>query len=242
MSIWAIADLHLSFGVPNKEMDIFGEQWKGHAEKIKRHWEENILPEDLVLIAGDVSWAMNAEQVSHDLAWLERLPGTKVMVKGNHDYWWESFSKVQKILPPSCHVIQNNAFQWKTISIAGTRLWDTHEYNFDAFCADSEEPRTDTEAGEKIFVRELHRLEMSLKAMPPNAEKKIVMTHYPPISAALEDSRVSRLLEVYGINACVFGHLHNMKQTDLPFGEKNGIRYYLVACDYLHFKPKEIIL
>jgi predicted phosphohydrolase len=133
MRIWAIGDLHLSFGVANKSMDIFGPQWEGHAEKIASHWKSLIHPSDLVLVAGDLSWALKLEDAVPDLQWVHELPGTKVMIKGNHDFWWGSLKKIAPVLPPSIHLIQNNAFHWKEATIGGARLWDTPEYSFGKF-------------------------------------------------------------------------------------------------------------
>lgn len=241
--VWAIADLHLSFGVPNKKMDLFGAQWVSHAEKIRSHWLDAISADDLVLLAGDLSWAMTLDEVAADLQWLAALPGTKVLIKGNHDYWWSSLSKIQKVLPPSCHLIQNSAFQWNEYSIGGTRLWDTSEYQFNAL-VEFKEPevvvKNDSQEDERIFQRELNRLEMSLKALHPQAEKRIVMTHYPPISADLKPSRVSELLEKYHVDVCVFGHLHGVKPNTNLFGERNGVQYLLTACDFLDFKPLKL--
>jgi len=248
-SVWAIADLHLSFGVKEKAMDIFGEEWENWTEKIQTHWSQLISAGDLVLIPGDISWAMHQEDVVPDLEWIDQLPGTKVMIRGNHDYWWGTKSKVEKILPPSLHIVQNNAFNFKKISVAGVRLWDTPEYNFNDFVILKENETANTltmhaadpEHDEKIFLRDLSRLEMSLKDFDENATHRIVMTHYPPIGANLEDTRVSQLLEKYRVEVCVFGHLHSLRPSSLPFGEKNGVRYHLTSCDYLDFKPLKIL-
>ncbi|MBA3816463.1 MAG: metallophosphoesterase [Parachlamydiaceae bacterium] len=248
MSIWALADLHLSFGIPDKKMDVFGDSWKDHPEKIRSHWLKNITADDLVLIPGDISWAMTAEEAKVDLEWIDALPGTKVMLKGNHDFWWSSLSKVEKILPPSIHVIQNNVFRWNNVAIAGTRLWDTPEYSFQQFINFVNNPRAnkliavenDQGEMEKIFLRELARLELSLKCLPRDASMRIAMTHYPPIGANLTPSRVSALLEKYKISFCAFGHLHNVKQELPMFGIKNGVRYTLVSCDYVNFEPIKI--
>jgi predicted phosphohydrolase len=241
MSIWAIADLHLSFGVPEKTMEVFGPEWVDYAEKLKSSWLDAIKSDDLVLIAGDISWAMRPEEAKVDLDWIDALPGTKVMIKGNHDYWWSSLSKVKRILPPSIHMIQNNAFNWREYSIGGARLWDTAEYGFDAFInfretavPSSKEEKPDAE---KIFKRELERLELSLKSLNQSAAKRFVMTHYPPISADLHPSRTAALLEKYRVDVCVFGHLHSVKRGQSLFGTCNGIRYFLTSCDYLDFKP-----
>lgn len=245
MSIWAIADLHLSFGVPDKKMDVFGENWKDHAEAIRQNWLKLISPDDLVLIPGDISWAMRTEDAVPDLEWIHQLPGTKVILRGNHDYWWVSLSKVEKILPPSVHLIQNNSFRWKGVSIAGARLWDTPEYSFGQYidyvpnsrCKKLMEEDENPAEAEKIFQRELGRLEMSLKTLPVEPSLRIAMTHYPPIGGDLQPSRTSALLEKYQVKLCVFGHLHNVKQKIPLFGTKNGIEYKLAACDYLNFSP-----
>jgi len=246
MAVWAIADLHLSFGVPNKTMDLFGPEWKDHHLKIQASWKKYVASEDLVLIAGDISWAMYLADAAIDLEWIHHLPGTKVLVRGNHDYWWSSLNKLKKILPSSIHIIQNNAFCWNDIAVGGARLWDTPEYDFDQYIhfieqlTNSDKEPASEEFNEKIFQRELHRLELSLKAFDPTAKHRIAITHYPPIGANLQPSQASTLLEKYHVEACVFGHLHNVKADALPFGTKNGIRYSLTSCDYLNFKLKNI--
>lgn len=248
MTVWAIADLHLSFGVPDKKMDVFGSKWKNHPEKIKSHWLRLIGPEDLVLIPGDISWALHPDEAKQDLDWIHALPGTKVMLKGNHDYWWTSIGKAEKILPPSIHLIQNNAFRWKDVGICGTRLWDTPEYSFDGVIDYLDTPETKKlvhaeqhQDDKKIFARELQRLELSLKELPGNVRTRIAMTHYPPIDAEMQPSQASLLLEKYKIQICVFGHLHNVRHEALPFGIKNGVRYVLTAADYLDFCPIKIL-
>jgi len=248
MTIWALADLHLSFGVPGKEMDVFGKQWNNHPEKIKHNWLSLISNDDLVLLPGDISWAMHPEDALPDLEWIHNLPGTKVMLRGNHDYWWSSLQKLEKTLPPSIHLIQNNAFRWKDIAIGGARMWDTPEYSFGPFIDYKENPRAnaltaveDPKEAEKIFLRELGRLELSLKALPRDATTRIIMTHYPPIGADLKPSRISALLEKYEVKACVFGHLHNVKANALPFGIKNGVNYLFTACDYVNFCPIKVL-
>lgn len=245
MRIWAIGDLHLSFGVPNKGMEIFGSQWISHAEKIASHWKNLIHADDLVLIPGDISWAMTLEEALPDLQWIDALPGTKVMIKGNHDYWWGSLGKLAAILPPSIHVIQNNVFNWKGVSIGGARLWDTPEYSFGPFIEFKENPKakkTDLvqeELNQKLFDRELERLKLSLSQLDPNATLRIAMTHYPPIGANLQPSRAAQILEQNNIQICVFGHLHNLKKDPL-FGEARGVRYILTSSDYIHFQPVAI--
>lgn len=250
MRVWALADLHLSFGVANKKMDVFGEKWIDHPKKIAAAWQNQVHEEDLVLIPGDISWAINLAEALPDLEWIHALPGTKVILRGNHDYWWSSLSKMKKFLPPSIHPIHNNSFEWEGISIGGSRLWDNPAFNFSQIIQViptpiSALPGPPLDADKqlwaaqqrRIFERELGRLELSLKQLNPKAKKRIAMTHYPPVSTDLEDSEVSSLLEKYNVDACVFGHLHNVEAEGLIFGEKNGIRYIFAACDYTDFIP-----
>lgn len=245
-AVWALADLHLSLGDASKTMDIFGPAWKDHANRLGEKWKEKIAPEDLVLLPGDISWAMKLSDAMVDLNWIAALPGTKVMIKGNHDYWWGSLNQVRKALPKSVHVIQNDAFSWNGLSIAGARLWDTPEYNFSSHIDFQKRPMPEgkeapaeqtPEFMESVYLRELGRLELSLKALDPKAERKIAMTHYPPIGPDLAPSRASALLEKYGVQYCLFGHLHNVRPESLHFGVARGVDYRLTACDYLQCDP-----
>lgn len=248
MAVWALADLHLSFGTPDKEMDVFGENWKDHPKRIEENWRAKISNDDLVLIPGDISWALRLEDAIPDLKWIHELPGTKVMLRGNHDFWWSSLRKIAEILPSSIHLIQNNTFSWNQVCIAGSRLWDTWEYNFNKYIPYNPNPIStlelqiekpeDLSQRDKIYERELLRLETSLKAINKGAEVIIAMTHYPPISADLKHSRAAELLEYYHVNICTFGHLHNVVHDFDPlFGEHHGVRYVLSAADYLNFDP-----
>lgn len=248
MTIWALADLHLSFGVPDKEMDVFGAKWKNHPDKIRANWLEKVTSEDLVLLPGDISWAMDTKAVKPDLDWIDALPGTKVMLRGNHDYWWTSLGKIEKVMPPSIHLVQNNSFRWGDVAIAGARLWDTAEFTYQQYIEFVDNPRANklTEVShepremERIFSRELARLELSLKSIPRDVSVRIAMTHYPPVGPNLIPSRASELLERYGISICVFGHVHNLKRGIPLFGSRNGIQYKMVACDYVDFQPIKI--
>lgn len=251
MTVWTLSDLHLAFGAPEKSMEAFGPAWQDYARKIEYHWKKLVSPEDLVLIPGDISWAMRLEDALIDLRWIDALPGTKFMIRGNHDYWWSSPTKLTKCMPPSVHFIQNNALKWKNIAVGGSRLWDTPEYNFNAFVEFQENPRARLEAPtelaqkkeeeEKIFLRELQRLELSLSQMDPQAEVKIAMVHYPPIGADLAPSRVSAILERFQIDYCIFGHLHNVRKGSLAFGKARGVTYLFSSCDYLDFIPMKVI-
>lgn len=230
-------------------MEIFGPAWKEHAKQMELSWTQHIQPEDLVLIPGDISWAMRLEEALADLKWIDHLPGTKLLLKGNHDYWWGSIKKISASLPPSLHLIQNNSFRWKDVAVGGARLWDTPEYQFNDSIDFQENPAvrmvdrevdTQKDLNEEIFLRELQRLEMSLATMPTDVKLRIAMTHYPPIGADLKPSRASQILEKHRIDICVFGHLHNVKKGLSLFGKARNIQYVLASSDYLHFQPKLI--
>ena len=249
MNIFAISDLHLSFSVPDKSMEFFGPSWKDYQKKIEINWKKTISKDDLVLIPGDISWAMKLKDALIDLEWLDKLLGKKIIIKGNHDYWWPSKTKLQKALPPSISFIQNDAINFDDISIASTRLHDTEEFNFNEYVNFVKNPRAkkdleeniQKDLSEKLFAREIERLKLSLEKLNKNAKTKIVMTHYPPISAKLQDSKVSKLLEENKIDKCVFGHLHNLKENVKMFGEKNNIKYILASADYINFTPIKIL-
>jgi predicted phosphohydrolase len=255
MTVWALSDPHLAFGVPGKTMEAFGPVWENYAEKIKQHWEERISPEDLVLIPGDISWAMHLKEALVDLRWIDALPGKKVILRGNHDHWWSSFSKLVQAIPASITPIQNNAMSWvsssgKRFAIGGSRLWDTPEYSFNSFIEFRENPLArrktaeefakEEENAEKIFDRELERLRLSLSQLDSSADVRIALTHYPPIGPELAPSRASEILEEFRIDICVFGHLHNVREGTLPFGSARGVKYIFASCDYLRYKPIRI--
>ncbi len=244
-TIWAIADLHLAFSDPDKKMDFFGGSWENYTNKIEAHWKSLVKPDDLVLLPGDISWALKLAQAGPDFEWIHALPGTKVMIKGNHDLWWDSITQLRKALPPSLHAIQNDVFSWRGIEIGGARLWDTPEYNYNKYVVFKENPRakvkeeTAPDDIEKIFLRELSRLESSLKMMKGN--HRIAMLHYPPVGPDLSPSRTSSLLEKYKIEHALFGHVHQVPPGKVELGKLNGVHYHFVAADFLDFKPKKIL-
>ncbi|MDN3505649.1 MAG: metallophosphoesterase [Simkaniaceae bacterium] len=245
MTVWVLADLHLAFGNPKKSMEVFGPVWKDYPKRIQENWERVVGPDDLVLIPGDISWAMKPEEALKDLDFIDQLPGEKLIIRGNHDYWWPSASKLKGLLPPSIHFVQNNAFDWKDCSFGGARLWDTHEYSFADVIEFVENPREKKknveEDGEKIFVRDLERLKLSLECLNPKAKHRIALTHYPPIGGDLKPSRASAILEDYKIDVCVFGHLHNVRENSLNFGEVRGVKYIFASADYLGFTPIKVL-
>lgn len=250
MRIWAIADLHLAFGVPDKSMEVFGPGWSDYQKKIHEAWTRLVQPDDLVLIAGDISWGIHLEEALVDLQWIDALPGSKIILKGNHDYWWSSASKLKKIMPPSIQFIQNNALEWQGVGICGARLWDTKEFSYDQYIVYQDNPRVrqkspeelahKDEEDERIFTRELERLRLSLSQLSPKAKLRIAMTHYPPLGPDLGPSRASKILEEFKIDICVFGHMHNVKSGSLPPKEARGVKYLFTAADYLNFIPLKV--
>ncbi len=244
MRIWAISDLHLSFARP-KPMDVFGDHWRGHAERVAAAWRERVGPGDVVCLPGDLSWAMRLADVRAELEWLGRLPGRKVLVKGNHDYWWASASKVRAAAPPGVHIIQNDALVLDGVAFAGARGWVDASLDFGPLlgCLPGEEALLHGIRGgpedARIFRRELGRLEQSLRALPAGARLRVALLHFPPTSPALEETPVTRLLERYRVDVAVFGHLHGTvgERFRNPYGERGGVRYYLVSADFAGFAP-----
>lgn len=228
MKIFAISDLHLSINNP-KPMDIFGPTWEGYLDKIFFDWKAKVSEDDVVLLAGDFSWAMKLEDTIPDFQLLKDLPGKKVLIRGNHDYWWKSISAVRNVLPVNFYAIQNDSIKFEDFIICGTRLWTIPD-------------KKATEEDEKIFKRELIRLEMTLqsaKKLQTSDEQIICMLHYPPFTFKEEDSIVTDLIEKYGVSKVVYGHLHaNLKQNLVL--NKHGIEYYLTSCDLVGNKLTEI--
>jgi len=254
MRIFALSDPHLSFGTPNKAMDRFGPQWIGHPAKIEQQWRERVGERDLVLVPGDVSWAMTLEQARPDLDFLGRLPGRKVLVKGNHDYWWGTISKVRRALPPTTQALQGDAVRVDDVVIGGTRMWDSPEFDFGPIIdwkpgpggAISMQRTSDDEAESlRIFERELGRLERAMTALDALATAagastlRIAATHYPPCGADLAPTKATALFERHGVKQVVFGHLHSLRRdlAKAPFGARAGIQYTLAACDWIDFAP-----
>lgn len=231
MSLFAISDLHLSLK-GDKPMDVFGERWEQHHLQIKECWEKIVGDGDTVVVGGDISWALRLEEASDDLWFVHSLPGRKIFFKGNHDYWWQSYAKVKKALPPSICAVQNNYCLYKDrIAICGTRGWNVPgNLNFD-------------QQDERVYQRELIRLELSFKkAKKDGFEPSVAVLHYPPFGPELEDSGFTTLLQQYSVKVCIYGHLHGADQERVFTGERNGITYYFTASDYLRFRPLKIIV
>ncbi len=227
MKIFAISDLHLSNSC-DKPMDVFGGKWEGYTQKIEQNWKANVSENDLVLIAGDISWAMKLDEVKSDLEWIDALPGKKIIIKGNHEYWWKSISSVREILPESIEAIQNDAIKIDGFVICGTRGWMVPEDSKDY-----------TEQDEKLYKREVERLKLTLmfaKNMKSENDKIVAMMHFPPFNSAKDDSEFTKLFEEYGVDKVVFGHIHGYTNCPLVY-DKNGVRYYFTSCDHIDNNP-----
>ena len=233
MKIFAIGDLHLSHA-SGKPMDIFGDHWKNHHQLIEKNWKELVTENDLVLLPGDISWAMKLDEASLDLNWLGELPGRKIITKGNHDYWWSSLSQILKVLPPGIVPLQHTAFDAGTAVITGTRGWITPLYE-----------EYDEEKDGKIYRRELHRLNLALEsaaAIENGGKPLIVMMHYPPVVSG-KVTEFSEMLSEGGADICIYGHIH-CSPGQWPLGldvEIDGVKYMNVSADYLDFRPMRIL-
>ncbi|ANH78405.1 putative phosphoesterase [Candidatus Chlamydia sanziniae] len=242
-----MADLHLSLGVPQKTMEVFGEPWIGYHKKIREQWKARVTPKDIVLIAGDISWAKDLLEAERDFAFVDALPGTKYMIRGNHDYWSSaSTKKIRMALPPSLNYLTSGYAQLSPeLAVVGVRLWDSPTIHIAYTCqafSTQVQSKPYTEHDEKIFLREFGRLKKALDSLPKEVTQVIVMTHYPPISSDGSPGPVSELLEADGrVSLCIFGHLHKIHQSMRVFGKIRGIDYVLVAADYVNFIPQEIL-
>lgn len=218
--VYAISDLHLCISGA-KPMEIFGQKWDNYLDKIKTDWQSKVSDEDIVLIAGDISWAMKLEEAKKDLAFFACLKGKKIIIRGNHDYWWQSISKVRNVLPENTFAIQNDAIKIDNFIFAGTRGWTIPEKEFTS------------DEDKKIYDRELIRLEMALKNaqnLKTNDEEIIALIHYPPFNSKLAQSDFTNLFAKYGVKKVVYGHLHgqynNKKEHFI-----DGVTYFLTSCD-----------
>ncbi len=224
MAIYAIADLHLPGG-DIKPMDVFGAHWADHFERISENWRSRVTEEDIVLLPGDLSWAMSLADAKPDLNAIGELPGRKVILRGNHDYWWSGIGRVRDALPEGMYAVQNDCLYLDDTLICGTRGWTL--------------PGEQTNSDDmKIYQRELLRLNMTLtQARRLSKDKPIVcMMHFPPLTDSVRDTEFVDLLEQYGVADVVYGHLHGAGLKIAFKGEHRGIRFHLVSCDGLGFK------
>ncbi len=225
MALFAIADLHLSLG-EDKPMDVF-EGWKGYVPRLEKNWRALVRDEDTVVVAGDISWAMKLDEAEADFRFLDSLPGRKLILKGNHDYWWSTRKKIEGFLAShgfrSIGIIHNSAERVGEIAVCGTRGW--------LCAAESAEDR-------KLVAREVGRLNASLDAAEKTGGRPVVFLHYPPVYDGMECREILGVLLERGIGDCYYGHIHGrLAAARAPEGEYRGIRLHLISCDYLGFRP-----
>lgn len=224
MALYALSDLHLSF-TDDKPMGIFGEVWQDHDQKIKDNWLKKIRPEDTVLLGGDLSWSMRMGDAKEELDFIAALPGRKIAIKGNHDYWWSGIKKLNAMYE-GFHFIQNNFFTYGNTAICGSRGW---------VCQGSDKFKAEDES---IYRREGIRLELSLSAAKKAGYEDIIaMIHYPPTNERFEDSIFTDLFESYGVRKVIYGHLHGPALRTAFQGMRKGVEYILTSGDYLNFDP-----
>lgn len=228
MDIYALADLHLGEEL-DKAMDKFGDEWKNHSRKIKESWENTVKADDTVLVPGDISWAMNLDEAKPHMDFLLSLPGKKILLRGNHDYWWSSVSRLNGLYSKQgMFFLQNDCFMLDDgTAVCGSRLWK-NEFQ--------------SKEDEKIYKRELIRSRLSLEsAVRKNCRSIIFMGHYPPLLSDGKETEITEILKQYPVKTAVYGHLHGKDNFSMGFkGEKNGIEYRLVSADFVGFKPVKI--
>ncbi len=228
MAVFTIGDLHLSLGT-QKPMDIF-EGWGNYTERLRANWERLVGPEDTVVVPGDISWAMQLEETEADFRFLDALPGRKILLKGNHDYWWTTRKKMDAWLAEkrftTLHILFNDAYEADGLGLCGTRSWFYEEGEPD---------------NEKILNRELGRLRASLRAQTGGpCGEKLVFLHYPPVYYRTEIEPVTAVLREFGVRRCFYGHVHGPSINYAFNGVRDGIAYKLVSADHLGFCPYRI--
>ena len=225
MALYAIGDTHLSLGA-QKPMDVFGGAWEGYVEKLRRGFQ-SLTGEDTVVLCGDISWGMGLEEARADFAFLDALPGgRKLILKGNHDYWWNTASKMERFFAENgfstLNILHNNCYFYGETALCGTRGWFYEETG-----------------SSKVFQRELIRLEASLKAA--GEREKLCFLHYPPLYQGYACPEIMELLERYQVKRCFYGHLHGGSHRLAIEGARNGVDYRLVAADFVGFTPVKIL-
>lgn len=228
MALYAIGDLHLCLGAP-KPMDVFGGAWVGYMDKL-REGMSVITEGDTTVLMGDLSWALDLQSSAADFAWINQIPGKKIILKGNHDYWWSTAAKFQKFCAEhgfeNLHLLNNNCHEYGDYAICGTRGWFFEE-------------ERSGQHDEKVFRRELIRLETSLKAA--EEKQKYVFLHYPPRYKGYECTEILQLLSKYGVRRCFYGHLHGGSHKLAMEGLWDGVDFKLCAADYIGFRPIKVL-
>ncbi len=229
MKVFAIADLHFD-SKKEKPMNVFGDNWIDHEENIIENWKNVVGENDLVLVPGDISWATKLNDAIVDLSIIERLPGTKIIGKGNHDYWWSTSNKLDKLNLKTIKFLKNNSYEYNGVIVCGTRGWDTMEEH------------TEAKSNEKIYIRELNRLRLSLECIKKGNNKLIVMLHYPPFNNIGLPNEFFHILKEYETDICVYGHLHGEDgHKNIKEGLIDQVQVHCVSSDYMDFKLKRIM-
>ncbi|MHB1001550.1 MAG: metallophosphoesterase [Armatimonadota bacterium] len=243
MAIYAISDLHLSLGSP-KPMDIFGPAWVDHAEKLRRNWDECVRDTDTVLLPGDLSWAIRFSDAKPDLDFVAQRPGRKVLIRGNHDFWWQRkmTARIQHKTNRSMTFLQGTSVVINGIGITGTRGWriDWEARGEGGMNTGAKSGDERVASPEKVLRRELKYLEEGIKSIPDSAKMKIVMLHYPPFDERLQTNEFAELLKKYSVDILVYGHVHQGLGTWLS-GDVDGTIYHLVSADIVDFMPQLIV-
>ena len=223
-----MGDLHLSLSV-NKPMDIFG-GWDNYMERIKENWTREVSSEDTIVIPGDISWAMSLAQAEPDFRFINELPGEKIILKGNHDYWWNTAAKMNRFLEEkgfgTIHILHNNCYAYESFGICGTRGWIN----------DDSEP-----ADAKVLAREANRLETSIVSAEQAGLEPIVFLHYPPLYGNEYNPDLLDVMYKHNIKKCYYGHVHGKGHQYAVNGERDGIEFRLVSADYVQFCPVKIM-
>ncbi len=229
MSLFAIGDLHLSFGV-DKPMDIFN-GWQNHEEILRKNWLTNVKSEDTIVLVGDTSWGMNFNESFKDFEFIHSLTGKKIIIKGNHDYWWNSMNKMKNFLSENgfneISILHNSHFMYEDIAICGTRGWVQ---------------MADEPADAKVLAREVQRLETSIKsALQDNPREILVFLHYPPLYGSNCNYEMIEVMRKYGVRKCWYGHVHGYAHKNAVVGERDGIQFSMISGDYVQFAPIKIV-
>lgn len=228
MKIYAIADLHFDCK-KEKPMNVFGDYWINHEEKIIENWINTVAQNDLVLLPGDFSWAVKLNDAMEDLMRIDNLPGIKILGKGNHDYWWSTTSKLEALDLKTIKFLKNNSYSFNDTSVCGTRGWDTME-----------EHKAEV-SNERIFLREIIRLRLSLDSVK-NKSNIIVMIHYPPFDNNGLPNEFFSVMKEYNVKTCIYGHVHGEDgHKNIKEGMIDGIMVHCVSSDYIDFKMKRIM-
>ena len=236
MKVFAISDPHLALSAPfkpgeppqtYKPMDVFGPYWQDYYSTLYENWCKTVGPEDTVLLGGDISWAMTLPETVHDFAYLAGLPGHIIIIKGNHDYWWQGISQVRAALPPNCRALQHSSLSVGARAVCGSRGWLTPD-----------QPDYCEADDAKIYARELLRLRMAFEEGAQSGLPLVALVHYPPLSHNGAQNDMLALFQEFSVRLCVYGHIHGPAAKNVVEGWHQGIEFLNVSCDRINFTPR----